>query len=92
MGEGGGLEGNCGILPRKTKRGSSAGFLSEMSPNFGENFFLESCTKADVVLALTSKIVDVMAMVVHTSSRREESSLHWLEGVGQLFEQQCQLL
>ena len=37
MGEDGGLEGNCGILPRRTKRGSSAGFLSEMSPNFGEN-------------------------------------------------------
>ena len=37
MGEYGGLEGNCGSLPWKTKRGSSAGFLSEMSPNFGEN-------------------------------------------------------
>ena len=49
MGEDGGLEGNCGILPRKTKRGSSAGFLSEMSPNFGEKFFLESCLKAVVV-------------------------------------------
>ena len=49
VGEEGGMEGSCGILPRRTKRGSSAGFLSEMSPNFGENFLLESCTKADVV-------------------------------------------
>ena len=32
-----GMEGSCGILPRRTKRGSSAGFLSEMLPNFGEN-------------------------------------------------------
>ena len=49
MGENGGLEGNCGILPRRTKRGSSAGFLSEMSPNVGENSSRESCMKAVVV-------------------------------------------